>query len=90
MFSRRMAKNAQTRPSWTANLGTMIDEGITVRASCSRCNQWKDVDLVKLAEIKGRDYDLWNRRSVCRFTKGCAGPVKFRHSGRGPMQAMWD
>lgn len=85
-----MARKVKLRPTWTANLGAMIEAGIEVRAGCSRCGRWKVVDLEKLAAIKGRDFDLWNRRSVCRFTDDCAGPVKFHHSGRGVMLPMWD
>lgn len=85
-----MGKRTPLRPSWTANLGALIGEGIEVRAHCDRCEKWKDVDLHDLAASMGPDYDLWNRRTRCRFTPGCEGWNKFLHSGRGPLQPMWD
>lgn len=86
-----MGKNAPLRPAWTECLGGLIDAGVTVRACChGQCKKFKDIDLEALAAIKGRDYDLWNRRSVCRLTEGCDGPVKFRFSGFGMMRALYD
>lgn len=86
-----MGKNAPLRPAWTESLGGLIDAGVTVRACChGQCKKFKDIDLEALAAIKGRDYDLWNRRSVCRLTEGCEGPVKFRFSGFGMMRALYD
>lgn len=78
------------RPSWTRNLGALLDEGIRVTATCQTCNRDKDVDLAMMADKLGRDYELWNRRPRCNMTPGCAGRVLFRHSGRGIMRAMED
>ncbi len=78
------------RPSWTKNLGTLIAEGHIVRAWCDTCKGYRDVDLVKLAEIKGLDYDLWGRRTRCRLTPGCNGWNSFMHGGRGPLKNMRD
>ena len=85
-----MARRTPIRPTWTKNLGAMIAEGITVRGSCDTCGQWRDVDLPRLASIKGEDFDLWNRRTRCQLTPDCKGRVRFLHSGRGPMAGMWD
>lgn len=86
-----MGKNASLRPACTESLGALIDAGVTVRACCDgQCRKWKDIDLEALAEIKGRDYDLWNKRSVCRLTDGCEGAVRFRFSGLGMMRVLHD
>lgn len=83
-----MGKGIPLRPSWTANLGAMIDEGIDVRAKCSTCGACKDVNLPALAEKLGRQFDLWGRRPRCTMTRGCPGRVLFLHSGRGPFSPM--
>ena len=86
-----MGKKPPLRPAWTENLGALIDAGATVRACCAgQCKKWKDIDLEALAAIKGRDYDLWNKRSVCRLTDGCEGAVRFRFSGLGMMRVLHD
>lgn len=86
-----MGKSAPHRPNWTKNIGALLDAGVTVRACCDgSCGKFKDIDLKTLVDIKGRDYDLWNRRSVCRLTEGCEGPVRFRFSGFAMMRPMWD
>jgi len=84
-----MGKRASLRPSWTANVSTMIAEGITARAFCDRCGQWAEVDLERIAAAKGPEFDLWNRSTRCR-AEGCTGRVRFQHSGRGVMRPMWD
>lgn len=68
----------------------MIANDIQCRAYCRKCQKWKDVDLVKLAEYKGADYNLWGRLTHCRMTDGCEGPAIFFHSGRGCLQPMMD
>lgn len=68
----------------------MIAEDIQCRGICDTCRKYKDVDLVKLAEIKGLDYSLWNRRTACRLTPGCNGKVRFYCSGRFAMTMMRD
>lgn len=69
--------------AWTKNLGTMIDAGVRCRASCNKCDRWKDVDLVALAEKVGRDFDLWNKRPRCKSTPGCDGNGRFFQDGSG-------
>lgn len=85
-----MAKHPCDRPGWTESIGRLIDEGIEIRASCSKCREWKVVDLVALAVIKGRDFDLWNRRPRCTITPGCPGRAMFLYSGRGVFRNMRD
>jgi len=85
-----MGKRKPLRGAWTKNLGTMIAEGIKCAGGCDRCRGWKEVDLVKLAEIKGLDYSLWNRRTPCRLTPGCPGKVSFYCDGRFRMEPMHD
>lgn len=76
------------RPSWTANVGALLDEGARVWAHCPVCGAQSPVDLAHLAEARGRDLDLWNRHPRCRATMGCAGRVTFHHDGRGVLRAM--
>ena len=78
------------RPSWTRNIGEMIDAGIACQAFCDRCGKFRAIDLSALAMRLGRDFDLWNRRTRCRLTPGCTGFNRFQHGGRGVMRHMWD
>jgi len=72
------------RPAWTKDLATMIAQDVVVQARCPTCNTTQtDIDLVKLAAIKGGDYDLWGRTTACRFTPGCKGRVHFKYMARG-------
>lgn len=82
-------KNPPGKPAWTT-IGALIAEGIECKAYCRKCEKWKPVDLVKLAEYKGLDYDLWNKLTHCRMTPGCVGPVIFFENGRGYMTKMVD
>jgi len=85
-----MGKRSPLRPSWTCSLRALIEAGVTVRGMCDTCGQGRDVDLVRLAQIKGDAFDLWNRRTRCRLTAGCQGWNRFYHGGRGRMEAMRD
>ncbi len=64
-------------PAWTENLGAMIDRDASIRVSCSRCGEWRNVDVAALAERVGRDYSLIDRRCLCRLTAGCKGWNRF-------------
>lgn len=83
-------KFGKMRPSWTTNLGTLIEAGHIVRAWCDKCGQTRDPDLVALAEIKGFDYSLWGKKTRCRMTPGCDGWNRFWYGGRGPLSPMRD
>lgn len=86
-----MGKSAPTRAGGTKNLGALLGRGHEVSAACDTCREWKVVDLARLAEIKGRDYDLWNRHTRCRITAGCAGMNRFYvYAGRGRVEPMRD
>lgn len=86
-----MGKKVPIRASCTRNLATLIAAGAPVKASCSKCGEWKEVDLLRLILIKGETYDLWNRRTSCRITPGCPGKNRFHvHAGRGSFEPMWD
>ena len=85
-----MGKRTPIRPSYTANLASLIEAGAHVQASCEKCHEWKDVDLVELAAVKGADYDLWGRRTRCRITIGCDGWNRFYCDGRGRFSPMRD
>lgn len=76
--------------AWRTSIGAMIDNDVACKARCRKCEQWKDVDLVKLAAYKGRDYCLWNKRTNCHITKGCFGEVVFMHNGNGYFRNMFD
>lgn len=64
-------------PHWTRTLGEMIERDCRVRVICERCHEWKEVDVVALAERVGRDYSLINRRCPCRLRQGCKGWNRF-------------
>lgn len=85
-----MGKRTPLRPSYAANLGTLIAADIPVRAICQSCSKYRDVDLVGLARVKGSDYDLWGRRTRCRITAGCDGWNRFYFYGRGRYEIMRD
>lgn len=66
--------------SWLQTLGAMIDGDAKVQVWCDACKasrRFTREDLVALAERKGRDYSLINRRCRCRLTPGCKGWNKF-------------
>lgn len=84
--------DTKIRPSWTLTLGSMIDDYNGVQVTCNRCQKCKPLPreaLVALAEIKGRDYSLWQRRCKCRLTPGCTGWNRF-HYLRGVYRIMID
>jgi hypothetical protein len=54
------------------------------------CGAWRDLDLAALAAKVGPTYSLWNRRTRCRLTEGCAGWNRFYSSGRGRLEPMRD
>lgn len=86
-----MGKRRPMRGGWTKNVGTLIDDEIEVRAICDTCTaKYVVVDLAKVAEAKGREYSLWNKRTHCRLTAGCVGYIRFFCGGRGWMQRMGD
>ena len=76
--------------SYRTSIGAMIDEGVACKARCRKCGQWKQVNLRKLAAYKGRDYNLWNKRTNCRITEGCFGEVVFMHDRHGYFRNMFD
>jgi hypothetical protein len=84
------SKLRASRPTYTANLGTLIAANIPVRAECRKCGQFEDVDLVELAAKVGADLDLWNRHPTCRMAEGCDGRVTFMFRGRGMFENMRD
>ncbi len=86
-----MGKKIPIRPSCSRNLRTLLDAGAPVKAGCSKCGRFKEVDVLAVALIKGEEYDLWNRQTSCRITPGCIGKCRFYvHAGRGSFEPMWD
>lgn len=59
-----------------------------VRATCSTCGGFRDIDLQALAAKVGPEYSLVNRRSPCKLTPGCKGWVKFMYN-KGVMRFLW-
>lgn len=73
----------------TTCLGYMIEHGRHIRVMCTGCREWRDLDLVALAEKVGPEYSLYNRRCRCRLTPGCEGWNKF-HIRKGAYRPFWD
>jgi hypothetical protein len=76
-------------PTWVLTLDSAVQEGGLIRAGCSTCGQWKDVDLEALRKVKGGSYSLVNRRTRCRMTPDCTGWARF-HYEHGVMRPLWD
>ena len=70
-----MGKRTPIRPCYTTSLAKLIESGTRVQACCEKCREWKELDLVALAGIKGADYDLWGRRTRCRIFRAFSGSV---------------
>lgn len=70
------------------SLDAMIAESIQVRAICTACNFFADLDLEKVRAAKGGNFCLINRRSRCR-TPACGQWVRFFYL-LGVYRGMWD
>lgn len=77
-----MGKNPGYLPSSVWSVGAMIDDQLHITWCCDTCGRYDALDLLKVAQRKGIDYCLVDRRAPCR-APGCAGLVYFRYSG-GP------
>lgn len=78
-------------PPSTETVGLLIEHGVRVRVTCTVCRtNWREVDLEKVARVKGRDFSLWNKRTRCRLTPGCEGLNEFMHDSRGYFVMMRD
>jgi hypothetical protein len=74
-------RHLRLKPSWTATLGALHDEGgLTIRARCRRCEVIQEVDLTALIAKVGRDYSLWDRHPPCKLTPECCGRIVFSWS----------
>jgi hypothetical protein len=60
-----------------------------VRASCTKCQNYRDVDLLALRALVGGDYSLVNRRCRCRLKKRCNGWNRF-YVLHGTFVPLWD
>lgn len=69
-------------------LDAAIADEARIMGLCSTCEQYRDVDLGALREIKGGSYSLINRRTRCKLTPGCPGWVKF-HYLHGVFRPLW-
>ncbi|MCB2048584.1 MAG: hypothetical protein KDE32_10195 [Novosphingobium sp.] len=85
-----VGKRTPLRPGFTHSLAGLIDRQVPVRAMCDTCARFRDIDLDALAQVKGMDYDLWNKRTRCRIEPGCKGWNRFYFSGRGRFEPMRD
>jgi hypothetical protein len=83
-----MAKRAAILPSWVQNLGAMLEADTRIRAFCSSCDTWTDVDIAALAVRAGTAYSLIDRRSRCHLTPGCTGWVRFLYC-HGVYRPLW-
>lgn len=77
------------RPKFAVNVGALIASETPVRANCLTCQQCKDIDLRPIAEARGEDFDLWDKRTRCQLTPGCEGINYFSYWGRGMFQNMY-
>lgn len=57
----------------------MMDAQMHVTWHCERCGAYGTVNLKRVADVKGIDYCLVDRRTTCRVGK-CGGTVGFRYS----------
>lgn len=65
------------RPSYLADVGTMIDRAVRVRVACGRCDYFRDADLQAMAAYRGRGFDLVGANIACR---DCGHRVLFLYS----------
>lgn len=84
-----MAKRSALIPAWALSLDRMIASNVRVMASCTRCREFRDLDLVALRDRVGGTYSLVNRRCPCRLTPGCKGWNRF-HYMHGVMRPLSD
>lgn len=84
-----MVKYAAWLPSWVQTLDAGIAANAHIRGICMVCHRYRDVDLVKLREIKGGSYSLINRRTRCKLKPDCPGWVRFFYL-HGVMRGLWD
>lgn len=77
-----MGKNPAYLPGCAWTVGGMIDAQLHVTWGCAKCRRSGTVSLQQVAQARGIDYCMVDRRSTCR-EPGCGGDVRFRYSG-GP------
>lgn len=82
------AKSAEFPPA-VQTLGALIDASVALRAICSNCERWVEIDKSALARRVGRDYSLINRRTRCKLTKRCRGWNRFYYAV-GEFLPLWD
>lgn len=74
-----MGKNPAYLPRAVWTVAAMIDERFTITWHCEECGQTGLVNLARIAEAKGSDYSLVDKRAPCR-RPGCTGAVYFRYA----------
>ncbi|WP_225205051.1 hypothetical protein [Novosphingobium huizhouense] len=84
-----MAKSEAVTPTWVMSLGAMLAADVKVRAMCTECSAYRDIDLYALAAKVGGAYSLLNRRCRCRLTDGCTGWNRFYYLN-GRYWPMWN
>ena len=57
----------------------MMDKQLHVTWHCERCDKYGTVNLKRVADQKGIDYCLVDRRAPCQI-EGCGGMVYFRYA----------
>lgn len=74
-----MGKNPGYLPKAAWTVGGLIDEQLLITWHCEKCRQSGPVDLLRIAQARGIDYCLVDKRSVCRAA-ACRGTVYFRYA----------
>lgn len=80
--------------AWDINekmtLADMVKVGIDAKTFCTACDGGQLVDIPALIEKVGPDYKLYNKRTRCRMTEGCAGFNRFWCNRGAVFLPMWD
>lgn len=74
-----MGKRASYLPGEAWTVGGMLDGQMYVTWHCEACQRYGPVNLLRVADAKGIDYCLVDRRTTCR-APGCGGTVYFRYA----------
>ena len=74
-----MLTRSSALPEQVTTVGAMLRAGVLVRARCQGCGNVFDVDLHSTAQLRGRDFSLVDKRSVCRIS-ACRGHLTFLYA----------
>lgn len=78
-------------PSYCRDVGTMLEQGVPLSVSCTRCSYHGPIDLAEVEAREGPRYTYVGRRAPCPVP-GCAGPLGYLVIGFGqftvPLSAL--